>query len=298
MTHHARAQEFLGELAENPPRLPFEPAFLAGLFAGTGEDSMISADQLAEMVSRSQNLAAQVLRLANSAYYGFGSAVSSLSKAIRILGLAEVRNLVIGLGAAAAFKQSALPKGFPVGKTWTHQVLTAVTARELARAAKESVPAMRDVVPDELYTAGLLHDLGKVLVAAKRPEDWLAMVNLAVEKDLPFHLAEEAYWGIDHSVVGARLLVFWEIPTRLTELVGWHHAPALADEEFRPNACLLEAANIIANSVSGSGRLEEELPADARELLPAELTNEILVPRLTALLSDEKSASLAAALVA
>jgi HD-like signal output (HDOD) protein len=298
MTEHARAQAFLAELTDDRPQLPFDPALVADLFASTGEESLASISQIAALVNRSQNLAAQVLRLANSSYYGFGAAVSSLSTAIRLLGLREIRSMVIGCGAAATLKKMSVPKTFALRQTWTHQVLTALFARELAQLARETVPALHRTIPDELYTAGLLHDLGKVLVASKRPQDWLSITTLAVERDLPFHLAEDAYWGIDHSIVGARLLAFWQLPPRLTELVGWHHAPDLADGEFRPNARLLAAANILADAMNGPGQAGDAMPAGARELLPAEMTDAQVMPRLAALLARDKADSLSATLVA
>lgn len=297
MTHHEKAQDFLAELTEKQPQLPFEPSLLADLFASTGDEAVATNEQVATLVGRSQNLAARVLQLANSAYYGFGAAVSSLPQAVRILGLNEIRAMVIGLGAAAAFKKSDVPTGFELAQTWTHQVLTASLARELGILARQHAPSMHAIAPEELYAAGLLHDIGKILIASRRPQDWLAIAEYAAAASLPFHLAEDAYWGIDHSVVGARLLFYWQLPSRLTEPVSWHHAPTLAETEYSDASRLLAAANCLANAIAASG-MAPVIPEEARAYLPGDITDEILTPSLERLLARDGSATLAAALLA
>ncbi len=270
---HERALAFLESLAQNSPQLPYEPDLLPELFAGTGKDSNASLDCIAALVNRSQGLAAQVLRRANSAYYGLVSAVSSLTRAIQVLGLNEVRAIVLSLGLSGAFKSLKLPPAFPLREIWEHQVLTAQIARETALFARSKGAQPLDASsPEELYAAGLLHDMGKALIAARCPEDWQAICELAAGQKLPFHLAEDAYWGLDHSVVGARILSFWELPARLTELVDWHHAPQLAEKPYQYGARLLNLANALAARAEEfrSGALTS-MPAEAAAAMPPNL---------------------------
>ena len=276
ISQHENALAFLESLADDPPQLPYEPSLLGHLFAGTAEDSSLDIGDIAALVDRSQGLAARVLRRANSAYYGLRSQVSSLARAIQVLGLNEVRAIILSLGLAGAFKHLALPPGFNFRELWEHQLLTAHLARELAVYAREhtrSGPVVELAEPDELYAAGLLHDLGKILIASRRPKDWQAISDLAAGQSLPMYRAEEAYWGLDHSVVGLRVLTYWQLPRRLAEPVGWHHAPALAEKPYAHAARLLAVADILAHcrdEVAATGALSA-LPAEAVVLLPVGL---------------------------
>lgn len=297
MANHDSAQIFLAELAANPPPLPFEPSLLTELFERTGADFRSDSEGVAKLLERSQNLAARVLRLANSAYYGFSSAVSSLPQAVRVLGMAEIRNMVLGIGAGTAFRKADMPPGFNMEAVWAHQVLTAMLAREFGRLAREHTPSPSSIMPDEVYAAGLLHDLGKFLVASRRPRDWKAITDLALRENLALYLAEDAYWGIDHSIAGARLLVFWQLPSRLTEPVCWHHVPSLADPEHRNASLLLAAANITADAVKKAG-MRPVLPDEARDMLFPEITGETLLCRIEAVLEKDASSAIAAAFMA
>ena len=295
--HHAKAQALLGELADNPPRLPYEPTLLPELFAKTAKDSNASFDSLAELVNRSQGLATQVLRLANSAYYGFGSGISSLSHAMRVLGMNEVRNMVLALGVSSVFKHLGLPKEFPLRQVWEHQLLTASLAREITVALQ---PQGADApMPDELYAAGLLHDIGKVFIASKCPDDWHAIAALANSSGCLFFQAEETYWGLDHSVVGARVLSFWQLPEKLTEPVGWHHAPELAPPAYSLRAKILAAANILSKSDPATLADGAALMSDTvLRLLSDAVARTVLLPKIQSCLTDGRSSGMASSLMA
>lgn len=281
---HAKAQSFLGALAANSPKLPFEPTLLPELFASTSSTSMHSTAHIASLVERSQGLAARILRLANSAYYGMQTEVSSLSHAIRLLGLNEVRNLLLQVGITSVIRKRDLPDDFPFRELWEHQILTA----RLARALAASMPAGGAVNPEDMYTAGLLHDIGKTLLAANRPADWGAIHDLAACENIPFFRAEEDYWGIDHSVVGARLLNFWGIPRKVTEVVNWHHFPQHAQEPFKQAALLLAAANLLAHyspeelGAENGGAACSALPESVLPYIPQTVDRAVLLASLAA----------------
>lgn len=284
-TRYEKAQNFLSTLAGQCPELPFEPTLLPELFASTASNSMSSVTHIASLVERSQGLATRILRMANSAYYGMNTSVSSLSHAIRLLGVNEVRSIILQLGVSTVIRQLKLPKIFPAQEIWEHQILTANLARMIAQSMPPGVPAgEEDVSPDELYAAGLLHDLGKTMVAAHCPDDWLAINDLAACEGIPYFQAEEDYWGIDHSVAGARLLAFWGLPAKLTELVGWHHAPTHVPPQYKTPTYILAAANILAQHQVASPPAGEEaadqIPDEVQALLPGTVDREKLRAKL------------------
>lgn len=298
---HDRAQIFLATLSENCPELPFEPTLLPELFASTAENSVKSLTHIAGLVEKSQGLAARILRVANSAYYGMQTAVSSLPHAVRLLGLNEVRNIILQLGVTSVMRQLNFPKAFKFEELWEHQLRTANFAKEIALAMPEKSFG-RKISPDDIYAAGLLHDLGKTMLAANCPEDWSAVWDLASCEDISFFKAEEDYWGVDHAVAGARLLTFWGLPPTLTELVNWHHAPHLATEEFKTGAQVLAAANMLAHQPIEAFTKEREendespLPALSCGFMPEGVNEDQLMEKLISCCDPDRVQGMADAL--
>jgi putative nucleotidyltransferase with HDIG domain len=203
--------------------LPFSPDVLKQLFVQTGSGSMASLEDVGETLSMDQGLTTRILSLANSAYYGLQAEVRSVPRAAAVLGMAEIRNIVLALGVNGLSSKYDIPGEFNLSDYWTHQFMVAMVAKELSH--------MVDVGnPDNLFTVGLLHDIGKLITALRRPEDWQVIHDMAEDNEISDSEAEEEYWGLDHAVVGALVLKSWDLPADLAEPVNWHHSPALSPE--------------------------------------------------------------------
>ncbi|WP_291301578.1 HDOD domain-containing protein [Desulfovibrio sp. MES5] len=264
------ARACLQELQQKPPMLPFEPDLLPMLFAATKNSSATPAKGLVTLIERSQKLTTRVLATANSAAYGQEFKVSTLHRAINILGLKTIRTLVVMVGMAAVIKGANLPKSFDIKELWKHELATAAIAKILAAelggldgvwgpSADEKNRLLMD--PDEAYIAGLLHDIGKVFFAACRPELWETMTNTCKECCRQYFEVENNYWSMDHALIGAVVLYQWKLPLILTEPINWHHSPDMAPT-CKLEAQLLAAANIIArNPPDADGRLCEKAAA-------------------------------------
>ncbi|MDL2307674.1 HDOD domain-containing protein [Desulfovibrio sp. OttesenSCG-928-C06] len=258
------AHDFLNSLAANPPKLPYEPTLLPKLFRNLSDDSRMSMDGVAKLVERSQGLAAKVLQIANSACYGLQGGVTSLTKAVKVLGLLELRSLVLFFSVSGAIPRSTLPKAFPSQNLWEHQIRTALLGRQIALQIQDKLPSGSELDADSIYTAALLHDLGKVILAARKPEVWAAITEISNAQKCDFATAEDIYWGIDHGTVAAMLLQAWDLPELLTQMISWHHHPELASE-YKLEVHILAAANHLA--VSGLPE-EGQIPAPVLTLLP------------------------------
>lgn len=218
-----RIQQFLSELPRMREDLPFSPDVLKQLFVQTGSGSMASLEDVGETLSMDQGLTTRILSLANSAYYGLQAEVRSVPRAAAVLGMAEIRNIVLALGVNGLSSKYDIPGEFNLSDYWTHQFMVAMVAKELSH--------MVDVGnPDNLFTVGLLHDIGKLITALRRPEDWQVIHDMAEDNEISDSEAEEEYWGLDHAVVGALVLKSWDLPADLAEPVNWHHSPALSPE--------------------------------------------------------------------
>ena len=255
---HQRAQDFLGRLPELRNELPFSPDLLRRLTEQTRADSQSSLDAVAETLSADQGLATRVLVMANSAFYGLQAEVASVGRAVAVLGLREVRNIVLALGIKGLCSTHSLPSQFDLKQYWTHQVTVSLLAAELAR--------LHGAAPDMLFTAGLLHDLGKLILALQCPDDWLEIHAAAESRGVPFCDAEDAYWGIDHAVAGALLLRSWDLPAALCEPVNWHHAPGSAPE-YQLEAAILCLANALAHRMDSAGERTGRGARSALQLL-------------------------------
>jgi len=241
--HQENVQAFLRELPRMREDLPFSPEVLGRLFAQTGSNSMASLEQVGQTLSKDQGLTTRILSMANSAYYGLQAEVRSVSRAAAVLGMSEIRSIVLALGIHGLSSRYPIPEEFDLGEYWKHQFLVAMIAKELSH--------MIDVgKPDALFTVGMLHDIGKLIIALRRPDDWQAIHDLAEDEGITDAEAEDAYWGLDHAVVGALVLKSWDLPTDLVEPVNWHHAPELSPDHSG-ESMLIALADHAAHAVGG-----------------------------------------------
>jgi len=212
--------------------------------------------ELVALIERSQKLTLRVLAITNSAAYGLAFKVSTLHQAVRILGIREIRLQVILAGISSVVKETNLPKAFDILSLWHHQLQVATIAKslvvELGGASGICGPSAKEkdrlnMAPDEAYIAGFLHDIGKAFFAASGPDLWEDVDKSWKKDEQPYFEAEHAYWGMDHALIGARVLHYWKLPSLLTETVNWHHMPELAPTH-KMEARLLAAADHIAHS--------------------------------------------------
>lgn len=183
--------------------------------------------EVAEIVAQDQNLVAQLLRLANSAMTGLRRRVTNLTTALRILGARSVRNLLLTL-TVRPFLQTPSEM-----RLWEHSLACAFVARRIAQQTQL-------VDPEEAFTAGLLHDLGKALLLRYFPRSYERARSIARRQGCPSFIAERLVFSVTHAEVGAWLLQRWRIPTPFCEAVATHHVPV---PETQPLAWHLYWAN-------------------------------------------------------
>lgn len=265
------ARDFLNSLVDSPVKLPFEPTLLPALFTSMSDNSRASMPELAALVARSQGLAAKVLSVANSACYGLLTSVTTLERAVQVLGILDLRSLVVMFGMSSAIPQKALPKGFPTQHLWEHQMRTAKLGRLICAIVAEAAPNTPGLPePESVYAAGILHDLGKVVLASRRPDDWLNISNIMSSNGLAMAAAEDEYWGIDHGSIGGILLKDWNLPDLLSDMVSWHHHSRFATDN-QLAVRMLSAANVLSEcTLKPEAALSEQEAAAPGKALPEE----------------------------
>jgi putative nucleotidyltransferase with HDIG domain len=194
--------------------LPTLPTVLSKIIS-TLDDPRSSAGDLDQIIRHDQSLTTKLLAVANSAYYGFRHEVTTVSRAVVAIGYTEVRNLCLGMGLMG-FLDPATFKDTPRAESlWLHSLAVSEGSRIISKWTGVAESEMA-------FTAGLLHDIGKVVLAAFYPEEIDELKRLMKKKDLSFPEAESEM-GISHAEVGKEVAVYWELPPILVEVIGGHH---------------------------------------------------------------------------
>lgn len=202
-------------------------------------DPRSSTNDIAKAVSQDPSFTARLLKVANSALYKSAGGVDSVPKAIAVIGIAQIRTLALSMSVAKSF--AGLPNDLvSMENFWRHSQFCALAARHLAKEA-------RRCDPDTLFTAGLLHDIGELIIFNRLPEQakTALMMVLDSQDELAVHEAEQEVIGFDHADVGGELARQWQLPSVLVECIAYHHNVAAASQHPR-EASLVHIANILA----------------------------------------------------
>jgi HD-like signal output (HDOD) protein len=224
------------------------------------DDPNSSATDIGREISNDAALTARLLRIANSAAYGQNRKIATVSRAITVLGVRQVRDLTVGLTAVRAFDGISNDL-VTMDVFWRHSVLCAVAAGQIA--------ARRDAVRTESpFVAGLLHDIGQLVLYSRAPvaarESLLMMAD--APDDLGLYLCERTVLAFDHGLVGASLARNWGLPDSLVECIEFHHEPHLA-RRFAADVATVH----IANSIAVLAEIDSTELGDAPALLPSAL---------------------------
>jgi len=233
------------------------------------DDPRASATDIGREISNDAALTARLLRLANSAAYGQHRKIATVSRAITVLGVRQVRDLTVGLTAVRAF-DGISNNLVTMEAFWRHSVLCAVAAGQIG--------GRRDAARTESpFVAGLLHDMGQLVMYSRVPEasrETLLMLADATD-DVGLYQCERAVMTFDHAAVGAALARNWGLPDALLECIEFHHEPHLA-RNFPIDVATVHIANSIAVLAEiGSAEL-----GDAPALAPGALKLAKLDPEI------------------
>ena len=239
------SNERLKQLATRIKSLPTLPALYQRLTDELRKEDA-SMEQIGEIISHDIGMTSKILQLVNSAFFGLPQPISSPGDAVMYLGLSTVRALVLSLQVFSQFKNPQLA-GFSLEALANHCWTTAVLARRIARAESGDTKMM-----DQCFLAGLLHDIGRIILADGLPEQYARVWHEALEKHLPVWQAEQSEFGATHADVGAYLLGLWGLPNPVVEAVALQHSPALCvTTGFSPLAAV-HVASAFAHEKEGS----------------------------------------------
>jgi len=204
------------ELIEDCRSFPAVPAVVAKLYEAVGSASTVGIRDVGDIIEKDPSLVQRLLRLVNSPFYGLRNKVSTVSHAAAMVGLAGIRSLVLGIAVFDAFKAKDASTRFDMACFWRHSLAVASAARLIAAASKLSMP-------DEAYAAGVLHDVGRAILANFWPKTYEEILDLAGTGDFTYTAAEREVLGFTHTDIGSQALLRWGLPEVLREAVSFHH---------------------------------------------------------------------------
>lgn len=180
------------------------------------QDEETPIEDLITLLEKDQSMVLKLLRLVNSSFYGFKSKISNLRHAVTLLGYSMVQNAVVTLSVIDCLDTKSVPKGFDVSQFWTHSIGVAVMGRHLADHSKLAPP-------EDAFTAGLVHDIGKIVLATHFPDDFIVLLNTAMQDATAFYATEKQSDTYPHTLIGDRLAKRWMLPESLTLAIRCHH---------------------------------------------------------------------------
>lgn len=206
-------------LIESLDHLPVIPAVAARVLSLN--DDATSALEVSQVISTDPVLTAMLLRVSNSAYYGFSRRLSTVREAVLLLGFKQVRQIAVGASVMRSWKcNSGGADGFEMDLFWGHSMSVAVIAEMAARKFNSGRP-------EEAFTAGILHDLGVLALREARPLPFQAAIRAASE-GMELLAAEREHIGLTHDQMGEALAERWQLPERLVQAMAHHHDAGLS----------------------------------------------------------------------
>ena len=216
-----------------------------------------SQKDLLNVIIPDQAITSTILKMSNSAYFGLLREVSTLQQAITVLGFAEIRNLVLLKTVFNSFKNIKKNENFDIKTFWKHSFFCGLAAKVIA--IKLNGPK------NELFTAGLIHDIGKLIIYMAIPEDFFKIIQEAESSEIGICQVENNIIGTTHVEVGLRIIQKWMFPETLVAAVQFHHNPSEATNH-KDFAFIIHTADILAHISELEGE-EEESPLIKEEYI-------------------------------
>lgn len=205
----------------------------------------VDADELAKVIETDPSITLKMLKLSNSAFFGFNREIKSIRDAVALLGNETVQNAVLSISIFEALKDQEHSAGLDKKEFWKHSAAVGSIVRFMTKKMK--------IEREESFTSGILHDIGKIILDGLFAEFYVGVIKSVSEKKMPIIEAEETTLNLTHTKLGQELAESWGIPPKLTEAISHHHSPQKAERDSEL-ASLVHVADAIARNLGyGSG---------------------------------------------
>ncbi|HRV16169.1 MAG TPA: HDOD domain-containing protein [Spirochaetota bacterium] len=260
---HEHIQQRIQSIIQNVEQLPSLPDVVSKII-NMVNDPDVSFKHVADEIAKDQAITANILKLCNSAYFSKGKEISSIDRAIVILGLKEVKDIVVLATTKSVLNRVIVGYDLARGELWKHGVAVAMLAKKIATECNQKT------IADIAFTGGIIHDVGKTVLALFVQSTFKDILNTVTEKSITFQEAEKVVMGFDHQQIGEQVAIKWKFPMVLQSIVRYHHEPMNAPDDHKMIVSIVHVANtlcLMAGIGIGSDGLYHELNYDAIKLL-------------------------------
>lgn len=223
---------------------------------------------IAHVVSEDKELSNRLLKIINSPLYKFPKHIDTVSMSVNLVGAHQVCELVFAAAIIRQFNQSNISSQFDLETFWNHSITSAIAARmiDINLALQEY---------DQYFLAGLLHDVGKLVMYLLLPNDCVKLNRLLTNNSIDLQIAEKQVFGFDHATLGAELLKSWYFSDSLIASVAHHHVLP-EDDEFLTGSAVVHMANVVANNLTAPISADDDNIADPRAIDTLGLDNVLM----------------------
>lgn len=259
--------------------LPTIPIIIAQIIKVVQNENSSSRD-LAKILEKDQGLTSKILRISNSAYYGRRGKITNITKATILLGFEIIKNLSISISVINVFKGKINNSFFNLKSFWTHSIAVGIASRIIATECNQ-----KDT--ETLFTLGIVHDLGKLILIHLYPKEYQDALKLVEEENIPIRKAEQKIFEIDHTIIGSWLAKKWNLPNIFIEIIKNHHRPSQNLQYSYENAILCLADNLCKDMKIGhSGDyITNPLPPTILQMINIDINQ---VTQISLKLNEEK----------
>lgn len=212
------ANERISQMAGGLTHLPSIPELYLEI-ADALQSPTTTAQRIADIAAKDPAISAKLLQLSNSAFFGISHKVYSVAEAVQILGVSVIQSLAIAVPIFSSYTRGKCPS-FPIDQIWEHSLRTGILAQRIPGQHMDD-----SYVSEQAFCAGILHDIGKIILANGLPAEYDTVIKEACNKHLPLLDVEQTHFHTTHAEVGAYLLALWGLPIPLVESVANHHHP-------------------------------------------------------------------------
>lgn len=264
-------------LIEQLEGLPTLPTIVIKIFECI-DDPKSSAEDLKEIITNDVAISAKVLKLSNSAFFGFSQEILDITRAIVVLGFDTVVDIAVSVSLASLMSPREGSSVIPMEQIWEHNIAAGQAGRIIGKAS--NYPYL-----EQAFLIGLLHDIGKAILASYFSKDFNRAVEESQDYDKYLWESEESIFGFNHAEAGSWLAKYWNFPSQLIASIQYHHQPSQIPGEFRNEALIAHTANYITKKCgignSGDDNKLPELHEDVYKYLLSEEDVESMVDELS-----------------
>lgn len=243
--------DLVGKIS-NISTIPTLPTVLAKI-TSLLNNPQTSAEEIGRAITKDQALASKVLKLVNSAFYGFPGKISTITHAVVILGFSTIKNIVLTASIFKTFKKSKdRSSGFDMEKFWLHSIGCGVTAQILAKH-------IGNQDREECFIGGLIHDIGKIILCQFLPDEFNQIIKNVREKNILIYDSEKELFETTHQEIGGIILKNWNLPVNLQYAVCNHHIPSKTQDHYITTS-IVHCADILARAMDFGNGGDNKIP--------------------------------------